>query len=63
MFNSLRRTGPGDLVAILGVGGLGHLGVQFAAKMGFQPAPIARGPDKGDLAHQLGARGPNQRRR
>ena len=57
MFNSLRRTGagPGDLVAILGIGGLGHLGVQFAAKMGFRTVAIARGREKGDLARELGA--------
>jgi len=57
MFNSLRRSGarPGDLVAILGLGGLGHLGVQFAAKMGFRTAVIARGADKAPLARQLGA--------
>jgi len=57
MFNSLRRTGagPGDLVAILGIGGLGHLGVQFAVKMGFRTVAIARGPEKGRLARQLGA--------
>ena len=48
MFNSLRHTGagPGDLVAILGIGGLGHLGVQFAVKMGFRTVAIARGPEK-----------------
>jgi alcohol dehydrogenase len=57
MFNSLRRTGagPGDLVAILGIGGLGHLGVQFAVKMGFRTVAIARGPEKGELARELGA--------
>src|SRR6202158_2799866 len=57
MFNSLRRTGagPGDLVAVLGLGGLGHLGVQFAVKMGFRTVAIARGPEKGDLARELGA--------
>jgi alcohol dehydrogenase len=57
MFNSLRRTGagPGDLVAILGIGGLGHLGVQFAVKMGFRTVAIARGREKGDLARALGA--------
>jgi alcohol dehydrogenase len=57
MFNSLRRTGagPGDLVAILGIGGLGHLGVQFAVKMGFRTVAIARGPEKGYLARELGA--------
>jgi D-arabinose 1-dehydrogenase-like Zn-dependent alcohol dehydrogenase len=56
-FNALRHSGagPGDLVAILGVGGLGHLGVQFAAKMGFKTVAIARGADKGPLSKQLGA--------
>ena len=56
-FNSLRNSGarPGDLVAILGVGGLGHLGVQFAAKMGFKTVAIARGGDKEPLARELGA--------
>jgi alcohol dehydrogenase len=57
MFNSLRRTGaePGDLVAVLGLGGLGHLGVQFAAKMGFRTVAIARGREKSSLAFELGA--------
>jgi alcohol dehydrogenase len=57
MFNSLRHTGagPGDLVAILGIGGLGHLGIQFAVKMGFRTVAIARGPEKCDLACTLGA--------
>jgi len=57
-FNSLRNSGtrPGDLVAVLGVGGLGHLGVQFAAKMGFTTVAIARGKDKEELARKLGAR-------
>lgn len=56
-YNSLRNSGarPGDVVAILGVGGLGHLGVQFAAKMGFKTIAIARGKDKEALARQLGA--------
>jgi D-arabinose 1-dehydrogenase-like Zn-dependent alcohol dehydrogenase len=56
-FNSLRNSGaqPGDIVAILGIGGLGHLGVQFAAKMGFKTVAIARGSDKEPLAKQLGA--------
>jgi D-arabinose 1-dehydrogenase-like Zn-dependent alcohol dehydrogenase len=56
-FNSLRNSGarPNDLVAILGLGGLGHLGVQFAAKMGFKTIAIARGSDKESLARQLGA--------
>src|SRR5207248_2629584 len=56
-YNSLRNSGarPGDLVAVLGIGGLGHLGVQFAAKMGFKTVAIARGQDKEPLARQLGA--------
>ncbi len=56
-FNALRNSGarPGDLVAVLGLGGLGHLGVQFAAKMGFRTVAIARGKDKGPLARELGA--------
>ena len=56
-FNTLRNSGarPGDVVAVLGLGGLGHLGVQYAAKMGFHTAGIARGKDKGPLARQLGA--------
>lgn len=56
-FNSLRNSGarPGEVVAVLGLGGLGHLGVQFAAKMGFKTVAIARGSDKGPLAKQLGA--------
>jgi D-arabinose 1-dehydrogenase-like Zn-dependent alcohol dehydrogenase len=57
-FNALRRAGamPGDLVAVLGVGGLGHLGVQFASKMGFDTVAIARGAGKEALARKLGAR-------
>ena len=56
-FNALRQAGarPGDLVAVLGVGGLGHLAVQFAAKSGFRAVAIARGRDKEELARQLGA--------
>jgi D-arabinose 1-dehydrogenase-like Zn-dependent alcohol dehydrogenase len=56
-FNALRNSGAraGDLVAVLGIGGLGHLGVQYAAKMGFRTAAIARGQDKEPLAKQLGA--------
>jgi D-arabinose 1-dehydrogenase-like Zn-dependent alcohol dehydrogenase len=56
-FNALRNSGarPGDVVAVLGLGGLGHLGVQYAAKMGFQAVGIARGKDKEPLARQLGA--------
>ncbi len=56
-FNALRHSGAGsgDVVAILGIGGLGHMGVQFAAKMGFKTIAIARGADKGPLAKKLGA--------
>ena len=56
-FNALRHSGvgPGDLVAVLGIGGLGHLGVQFAAKMGCHTVAVARGTDKEPLARQLGA--------
>lgn len=56
-YNALRNSGarPGDLVAVLGLGGLGHLGVQYAVKMGFRTAGIARGADKAPLARKLGA--------
>jgi D-arabinose 1-dehydrogenase-like Zn-dependent alcohol dehydrogenase len=56
-FNALRNSGAraGDVVAILGIGGLGHLGVQFAARMGFETVAIARGKDKEELARKLGA--------
>jgi len=56
-FNALRNSGAraGDVVAILGIGGLGHLGVQFAQRMGFRTVAIARGEDKAPLAKQLGA--------
>ncbi len=56
-YNGLRRSSarPGDLVAVLGIGGLGHLGVQYAAAMGFEVAAIARGAGKADFARQLGA--------
>jgi D-arabinose 1-dehydrogenase-like Zn-dependent alcohol dehydrogenase len=56
-FNGLRSSPAraGDLVAVLGIGGLGHLGVQFASRMGFETVAIARGPDKAQFAHQLGA--------
>ena len=56
-FNGLRNSNarPGDLVAIQGIGGLGHLGVQFARRMGFQVAAIARGSEKEGLAKELGA--------
>jgi alcohol dehydrogenase/propanol-preferring alcohol dehydrogenase len=57
-YNALRHSGAhaGDLVAILGVGGLGHLGVQFAAKLGFDTVAIARGTAKEEFARKLGAR-------
>jgi D-arabinose 1-dehydrogenase-like Zn-dependent alcohol dehydrogenase len=57
VYNALRRSSArsGDTVAILGLGGLGHLGVQFAAKMGFDTIALARGPEKESLAHELGA--------
>src|SRR5207248_11545633 len=56
-FNAIRNSGarPPDTVAILGIGGLGHLGVQFAAKMGFNTVAIARGQHNADFAHKLGA--------
>lgn len=56
-YNSLRHAGamPGDLVAVLGVGGLGHLGIQFANKFGYRVAAIGRGPENAALAKKLGA--------
>jgi D-arabinose 1-dehydrogenase-like Zn-dependent alcohol dehydrogenase len=56
-FNALRHSGagPGDLVAIHGVGGLGHLGIQFAAKFGYRVVAIGRGPGNAPLAAKLGA--------
>ncbi|HVB86088.1 MAG TPA: alcohol dehydrogenase [Candidatus Dormibacteraeota bacterium] len=56
-YNSLRHSGamPGDLVAVQGVGGLGHLGIQFASKFGYKVAAIGRGPENSDLAKKLGA--------
>jgi alcohol dehydrogenase len=56
-FNALRRsTGrPGELVVVLGLGGLGHLGVQFAGKLGFETVAVARGAARAGLATQLGA--------
>jgi D-arabinose 1-dehydrogenase-like Zn-dependent alcohol dehydrogenase len=56
-FNALRNSGAriGDTVAILGIGGLGHLAVQYAAKTGYRTVAIARGQDKGPLAKELGA--------
>ena len=56
-FNALRNcgAGPGDIVAIHGVGGLGHLAIQFAAKQGFRVVAVNRGRDKEALARALGA--------
>jgi D-arabinose 1-dehydrogenase-like Zn-dependent alcohol dehydrogenase len=56
-FNALRHSGasPGDLVAVLGIGGLGHLGIQFANKFGYKVAAIGRGPETAALARKLGA--------
>jgi D-arabinose 1-dehydrogenase-like Zn-dependent alcohol dehydrogenase len=56
-FNALRRSGAraGGLVAVLGIGGLGHLGVQFAVKLGFETVAVARGKEKEELARRLGA--------
>ena len=56
-FNALRHcgAGPGDVVAVHGVGGLGHLAIQFAARQGFRTVAIARGRDKEQLARSLGA--------
>ncbi len=56
-FNALRNSGAraGDVVAVLGLGGLGHLAIQYATRMGFQTVGIARGKDKEPLARQLGA--------
>src|SRR5216117_3670245 len=56
-FNALRHSGavPSDLVAVQGIGGLGHLGIQFAQKFGYQVAAIGRGSENAALAKQLGA--------
>ena len=56
-FNALRHSGAraGELVAVHGVGGLGHLGIQFAARLGFRVAAVSRGADKESLARSLGA--------
>src|SRR5713226_287465 len=56
-FNALRHSGalPSDLVAVQGVGGLGHLGIQFASKFGYKVAAIGRGPENSALAKKLGA--------
>jgi D-arabinose 1-dehydrogenase-like Zn-dependent alcohol dehydrogenase len=57
VFNALRNSGArvGDIVAVQGIGGLGHLGVQYARQMGFQTVALGRGKDKGPLARKLGA--------
>ncbi len=57
-FNAIRNSGAraGDLVAVHGIGGLGHLAVQYAARLGYRTVAIARGADKRELALQLGAR-------
>ncbi|MDX3072561.1 alcohol dehydrogenase [Streptomyces sp. NPDC088354] len=56
-YNAFRKSiaRPGDVVAVIGVGGLGHLAVQYAAKSGFETVAVARGEDKRDLAVKLGA--------
>jgi D-arabinose 1-dehydrogenase-like Zn-dependent alcohol dehydrogenase len=56
-YNALRHSGalPGDLVAVQGIGGLGHLGIQFANKFGYKVAAVGRGPDNATLAKKLGA--------
>jgi len=56
-FNALRHSGalPSDLVAVQGIGGLGHLGIQFAQKSGYRVAAIGRGPENAALAKKLGA--------
>jgi D-arabinose 1-dehydrogenase-like Zn-dependent alcohol dehydrogenase len=56
-FNALRHSGamPGDLVAVQGIGGLGHLGIQFANKFGYRVAAIGRGSENSTLAKKLGA--------
>jgi len=58
-YNALRHSGamPGDLVAVQGIGGLGHLGIQFANKFGYRVAAIGRGPENAVLARKLGASG------
>src|SRR6266699_4140697 len=57
VFNALRNSGahPGDVVAVQGIGGLGHLGIQYARKMGFETVALGRGKDKEPLAKKLGA--------
>ena len=57
VFNALRNSGvhPGDVVAVQGIGGLGHLGIQYARRMGFETVALGRGKDKEPLAKKLGA--------
>jgi D-arabinose 1-dehydrogenase-like Zn-dependent alcohol dehydrogenase len=57
-YNALRHSGamPGDLVAVQGVGGLGHLGIQFGNKFGYNVVAIGRGPENANLAKKLGAK-------
>jgi D-arabinose 1-dehydrogenase-like Zn-dependent alcohol dehydrogenase len=57
VFNAMRNAGmrSGDLVAVQGIGGLGHLGIQYARQMGFRTVAIGRGGDKKELATKLGA--------
>ena len=59
IFNALRKTGaslgPGDTVAIQGLGGLGHLAIQYAARLGYRVVAISRGNDKEEFARRLGA--------
>ncbi len=57
VFNALRNSGarPGDVVAVQGIGGLGHLGIQYARQMGFRTVAVGRGADKESLARKLGA--------
>ena len=59
VFNALRHSGArgGDVVAVQGIGGLGHLGIQYASRMGFHTLAIGRGADKAELARKLGASG------
>ena len=56
-FNALRHSGagPGELVAVQGIGGLGHLGIQYAAKFGYRVVGIGRGPENAELVKRLGA--------
>lgn len=57
VYNALRHSGaaPGDVVAVQGIGGLGHLAVQYAARMGYHVVALSHGPDKAELARELGA--------